>query len=245
MDLQIDKLRTIDSTNDFLKSLIKEKDLKKDTVVWALEQTKGRGQMGTSWSSESGKNLTFSVFRKVQSLPVNKQFYALMAASLAVKDVLEKLLIKNVRVKWPNDILADRKKICGILIESVIKKGEIDAMIIGVGLNVNQTQWRDIEAITSIKKETGIHFELEEILKLLLHQFHHYVQLLLSKKFEVIKEDYEKFLFRNRKPSTFRKKNGTRLTGIIQGVTQQGKLILLEEDQVINEYDIKEIQLLF
>ena len=245
MELQIDKLHTIDSTNDYLKSLIKKKDLKEDKVVWAMEQTKGRGQMGTTWSSQGGKNLTFSVFRKVQLLSINEQFYALMAASLAVKDVLEKLLIKNVRVKWPNDILSDKKKICGILIESVIKKGKLDAMIIGVGLNVNQTEWDEIQGVTSIKNETGIHFELEEILKMLLQQFVHYVELLLKKEFDLIKQDYEKFLFRNGKPSTFAMKDGTKRTGIIQGVTELGRLILLEEDEVINEYDLKELQLLF
>jgi BirA family biotin operon repressor/biotin-[acetyl-CoA-carboxylase] ligase len=245
LNLKIDKLHTIDSTNDYLKSLIKEKEIKEDMVVWAMEQTKGRGQMGTTWSSEGGKNLTFSVFRKVQRLSIHEQFYALMAASLAVKDVLEKLLIKNVRVKWPNDILSDKKKICGILIESVIKKGKLYAMIIGVGLNVNQTQWNEIEGVTSIKNETGIHFELEEILKMLLEQFTYYVDLLLKKEFDVIKQDYEKFLFRKGKPSTFAMKDGTKHTGIIQGVTALGKLILLEEDQVINEYDLKELQLLF
>ncbi len=243
--LQIDKLRTIDSTNDYLKLLLKEKGLEEDTVVWAMEQTKGKGQMGTSWSAEKGKNLTFSVFRKIERLQINEQFYALMAASLAVKDVLEKLLIKKVRVKWPNDILSDKKKICGILIESIIKKGKLDAMIIGVGLNVNQVKWTELQGITSIKNETGIHFELEEILKMLLQQFHYYVKLLLDKEFDIIKKDYEQFLFRNGSPSTFRKKDNTQFTGIIQGVTQLGKLVVLEEDEIVNEYDLKEIQLLF
>lgn len=245
MHLEIDKLHTIDSTNDYLKSLIKEKNLKEDKVVWALEQTNGRGQMGTSWSSESGKNLTFSVFRKVQSLTINEQFYALMAASLAVKTVLDKLLVKKVSVKWPNDILSDKKKICGILIESVIKGEQLEAMIIGIGLNVNQTVWNNDINATSIKTETGIHFDLEEILKMLLQQFSHYVELLLKKEFELIKQDYEKFLFRNGKPSTFKRQDGSTFTGIIQGVTQQGKLILLEVDEVINEYDLKELQVLF
>ncbi len=245
MNLKIDKLRTTHSTNDYLKALVKKDGLKNDKVVWALEQTKGRGQMGTSWFSDSGKNLTFSVFRKIQSLSINEQFYALMASSLAVKDVLDKLFIKNVSVKWPNDILADKKKICGILIENVIKKGELDAMIIGVGLNVNQIEWKDLQRVTSIKIETGIHFELEEILKMLLIQFHHYVELLTTKKFEIIKNNYQKHLFKNKKPATFKKKDGTIFTGIMQGVTDLGKLILLEEDEIINTYDLKEIQLLF
>ena len=245
MDLKIDKLHTIDSTNDYLKSLFKRNELKNDKIVWALEQTKGKGQMGTSWSSEKGKNLTFSIFKKVEQLQIEDQFYIVMAASLAVKDVLEKLLIKNVRVKWPNDILADKKKICGILIESIVKKGKIDAIIIGMGLNINQTKWDDLQRVTSIKNETGIHFELEEVLKMLVQKFNYFINLLLTKKLDTIKQDYENSLFRNGKPSTFRKKDSSQFTGIIQGVTEPGKLILLEEDEIINEYDLKEIQLLF
>lgn len=243
--MRIVKLYTTNSTNDYLKSLAKEENLEEDTVVWALEQTSGRGQMGTKWSTEPNKNLTFSVFRKVQQVTINQQFYPLMAASLAVKDVLKKLLIKNVSVKWPNDILSDKQKICGILIENVIKKGELDAMVIGVGLNVNQTEWEDVIRATSIKSQTGIHFDLQEILNMLLEQFHYYVKLLLDGDLQKIKDDYESYLFRKDKPSTFIKSNKEQFVGIIQGVTDQGKLILLEEDNIINEYDLKELELLF
>ncbi|WP_299770020.1 biotin--[acetyl-CoA-carboxylase] ligase [uncultured Dokdonia sp.] len=243
--MRIVKLHTTDSTNDYLKSLAKEENLEEDTVVWALEQTNGRGQMGTKWSTTPSKNLTFSVFRKVQQITIDQQFYALMAASLAVKDVLKKLLIKNVSVKWPNDILSDKKKICGILIENVIKKGELNAMVIGVGLNVNQTVWENVPRATSIKTQTGIHFDIQEILNMLLEQFHFYVKMLLDGDLEKIKENYETHLFRKDKPSTFLNANKEQFVGIIQGVTNQGKLILLEEDNVINEYDLKEIELCF
>ncbi len=243
--MRIVKLHTTDSTNDYLKSLAKEQKLEEDTVVWALEQTNGRGQMGTKWSSDAGKNLTFSVFRKIQQITIDQQFYALMAASLAIKDVLKKLLIKDVSVKWPNDILSDKKKICGILIENVIKKGELNAMVLGVGLNVNQTTWEQAPRATSIKTLTGIHFDLQEILTLLLEQFHYYVNMLLAGDLETIKKDYEAYLFRKGKPSTFLNTNKEQFVGIIQVVTDQGKLILLEEDNVINTYDLKEIELLF
>ncbi|MEP0262982.1 biotin--[acetyl-CoA-carboxylase] ligase [Dokdonia sp.] len=243
--MRIVKLYTTDSTNDYLKSLAKEESLEEDTVVWALEQTNGRGQMGTKWSTEPNKNLTFSVFRKIQQVTINQQFYPLMAASLAVKDVLKKLLIKDVRVKWPNDILSDKQKICGILIENVIKKGELNAMVIGVGLNVNQTEWKDLTRVTSIKSQTGIHFDLQEILNMLLEQFHYYVKMLLDGNLEAIKKNYEEHLFRKDKPSTFLRSNQEQFVGIIQGVTDQGKLILLEEDNIINEYDLKELELLF
>ena len=97
--MRIVKLHTIDSTNNYLKEVAKSENLQTDMVVWALEQTNGRGQMGTVWETEAGKNLTFSIFRKVKRITVAQQFYVTMAASLAVKAVLEKLLIKNVTVK--------------------------------------------------------------------------------------------------------------------------------------------------
>ncbi len=243
--MRIDKLHTIDSTNDYLKRISKEEDAQEDIVAWAEEQTAGRGQMGTTWSSEAGKNLTFSVFRKVKQITIDQQFYALMAASLAVKDVLNKLLIKNVRVKWPNDILTDNEKICGILIESVIKGGKLDAMILGVGLNVNQMQWEDNHRATSIKSRTGIHFEKQEVLLMLLDQFKLYVEKLLDGRFREIKSDYEKNLFRLDKPSTFINQEGVHFIGIIKGVTDNGLLIVLEEDDVVNEYDLKQVQLLY
>ncbi|TVZ52094.1 biotin--[acetyl-CoA-carboxylase] ligase [Dokdonia sp. Hel_I_53] len=243
--MRIDKLHTIDSTNDYLKRISKKENTQEDMVVWAKNQTAGRGQMGTKWMTQTDKNLTFSVYRKIQRITIDEQFFALMAASLAIKDVLTKLLIKNVRVKWPNDILTDNDKICGILIESVIKKGRLDAMIIGVGLNVNQTEWSHLPRATSIKKQTGIHFKLEEILQMLLEQFRHYVQLLIDGKFEKIKKDYENCLFKRNKPATFLKPNGEKFVGIIKGTTNSGKLILLQENDVLKEYDLKELQLLY
>lgn len=243
--MDIVKLHTIDSTNNYLKDLSKEQKLNKNTLVWTLEQTHGRGQMGTVWHSEAGKNLTFSVFRKIERVTIEEQFYVTMAASLAVKDVLQKLLIKKISVKWPNDILSDKQKICGILIESIIKKRGLDAVIIGIGLNVNQTSFGSDLRATSIKNETGVHFDLEEILNLLVEQFHHYTSLLLKGELKKIKEDYEQHLFRKNIASTFLKNNQQQFVGIIQGVTDQGKLIIQEEDAIINHYDLKELKMLF
>ena len=244
-DIHIVKLHTIDSTNNYLKSLNKKKQLDKNTLVWSLAQTHGRGQMGTSWVSEAGKNLTFSVFRRVERISIDQQFHVTMAASLAVKDVLEKLLIKKVSVKWPNDILSDKQKVCGILIESVIKRGALSAVIIGIGLNVNQTQFDTDLRATSIKNLTGVNFALEEILNLLITQFHYYTKLLLDGKFSEIKNNYEAHLFKKDKPATFLRANNERFCGIIKGVTDLGKLMLLEEDGIINEYDLKELKMLF
>jgi len=243
--VQIVKLHTIDSTNDYLKRESKLGNISKDTLAWAKYQSQGRGQMGTSWQSEKESNLTFSIYRKSRRLSVGNQCYITMAASLAVYDALDKLMLKKISVKWPNDIMSDRKKIAGILIESVIKSNTLDAVIIGIGLNVNQTNFENLPKATSIKEQLGIHFHLEEILQLLISQFHTYARSITSGDFASIKAAYEDRLYRKDKPSTFQRSNGEQFVGIIRGVNTSGQLILEEEDQILNTYNLKELSLLF
>ena len=135
--MKVVKLNATTSTNSYLRAYTKEFDSESDILVWTLDQQAGRGQRGASWESEPGKNLTCSVFKRVEGLPMNRSFYITMATSLAVYEALEAYGVKNLAVKWPNDILAGKSKICGILIESVIRNG-LYAVIIGVGLNINQ-----------------------------------------------------------------------------------------------------------
>lgn len=108
--MQIIKLSAIDSTNDYLKQLSREKKLDNFTIVVANEQTKGRGQMGSKWVSEVGKNLTFSVLVKNVMIANEKLFDWNIVVALAVLEVLEKHEIQNVSIKWPNDIMADLKE---------------------------------------------------------------------------------------------------------------------------------------
>ncbi len=161
--MHIIKLNATDSTNSHLRRLYLNQNVEDYTVVQSDFQTQGRGQMGTSWASVKGKNLTFSVFRKIYCLKVEQQFYVSMAISLAVLKALKGMQIPFLSVKWPNDILSDNQKICGVLIESVIKKQQLDAAIIGIGLNVNQVDFeRELNA-SSLKSLTGITYNLDEV----------------------------------------------------------------------------------
>ena len=155
--MRIIKLDAIDSTNTFLKEISSAETLEDYTVVVATQQTKGRGQMGKQWQAKAGENLTYSVFKRIKGLTFSNQFYLSIVTSLALYKTLKFYNVPNLFVKWPNDILSDKKKICGILIENVIKKGELNAMVLGVGLNVNQTIWEQAPRATSIKTLTGIH----------------------------------------------------------------------------------------
>lgn len=157
------KLNAIDSTNAFLKRLIQEKQLPDYTVVTARKQTEGRGQMGTSWQTEPDKNLIASVFKKVSCIESDSQFLLSMAVSLAVIKTLEHFEIPDLKVKWPNDILSANKKICGILIETFIKQGVMDAAIIGIGLNVNQVNFPGLSSATSMQNQKGKEYEIEVV----------------------------------------------------------------------------------
>lgn len=243
--MQILKVSATSSTNSYLRQISKDQILTDDFLVWTENQLAGRGQMGTTWESESFKNLTFSVFRKVLNVPLHSQFAITMATSLAVYEALKELGITQIFVKWPNDILAGDRKICGILIESIIKGSQLEAVIIGVGLNVNQTVFKIAPRATSILNETGVEYKQEEILSKLVDKYTKYVQILLEGKYLDLKMAYEDKLYRNGKPSMFEYPNGKRVPGIIQGITETGRLQVLFEDNQLSCFDLKEIKLLY
>ena len=242
--MKIVKLNATTSTNSYLRSYTKELSPEGDVLVWAIEQRSGRGQRGAYWEAQPGKNLTLSVFKRVEALPIDKSFYITMATSLAVFEALEALGLQQLSVKWPNDILAGRKKICGVLIESIIRNG-LTGVIIGVGLNVNQVHFSKAPNATSIALETGRYFDLEEVLNLLIQKFYKYVERIVSGAFESLKAEYESKLFRKDKASTFESPSGERFTGIIKQVSETGKLILQLEDELHKEFDLKELKLLY
>ncbi|MBU3821116.1 biotin--[acetyl-CoA-carboxylase] ligase [Flavobacteriaceae bacterium XHP0103] len=243
--MRIIKLNAIDSTNSYLRRLSNEGRVENYTVVTAKYQTQGRGQMGSTWSSEHDKNLIFSVFKGVSWLDKQHPFLISMVASLAVLKALQKLGISKLSIKWPNDILSENKKICGILIENVIKQNGLDSTIIGVGLNVNQTDFENLPKASSLKAVTGIVFNLDEVLHLILDELKHAFEVLKKGSYKALKEEYENYLFRKNKPSSFLDAEGLIFTGIIKSVTLEGSLQMLLEDNITKEFDLKEISLMY
>src|SRR5690606_11483476 len=153
--MRIIKLDAIDSTNSYLRRLSMEETLEDYTVVMTKYQTQGKGQMGTIWHSEKSKNLMFSVFKDTSNLHIEYPFFISMATSLALLKTLRKFSTPKLSIKWPNDILSEDKKICGILIENVIKQNTLSNTIIGIGLNVNQTEFKNLLKASSLKLTTG------------------------------------------------------------------------------------------
>ena len=139
--MQIIKLDATGSTNDYLRSILSAKTLEDYTVVIAENQFAGRGQRGNSWVSEPGKNLTFSFLKRNLTLNPQNHFILNMGVSLALHDALSAIGVPGLTIKWPNDIMSGNSKICGILIENLISGAQIRHSIIGIGLNVNQTNF--------------------------------------------------------------------------------------------------------
>lgn len=152
------------STNTWLEE--NDATLPHLTIVRAVNQTAGRGQRGNSWESEAGKNLTFSVLLRPLGFQARNQFYISEAFSLAVIDALREIGVE-ARIKWPNDIYVEDRKICGILIEHSVMGMEITRSICGAGINVNQATFRsDAPNPVSVIQLKGVVTPLEEFMRL-------------------------------------------------------------------------------
>ena len=239
------KVNAIGSTNTYLRRMSNEKLVKDYTIIVTDDQTKGRGQMGTVWASNKGENLVFSVFKDLNAVSIEDSFYVSIVTSLSIYKALKETNIPNLKIKWPNDILSERSKICGILIENVIKNNKLNSCIIGIGLNVNQIEFKNLPNASSLKLITGQHFNLDELLANIINQLKHYFTRFDNGDLIGLKNEYEELLFRNNKPSTFKNAEGNMFSGFIKGISNSGKLNVLLEDDIFQEFDLKEITLLY
>ena len=155
--IKIIKLDEIDSTNNYTSKLLANSNVIEGTVVVAKAQSSGRGQLSNQWESEYGKNILASFVFYPKFLPVQQQFLLSKVIALGVRDLLT-LFVDKVKVKWPNDIYIDNKKVAGILIENSIMGHTLESSIAGVGININQTVFlsdapNPVSLIYSLKKE--------------------------------------------------------------------------------------------
>ncbi len=243
--MHIIKLNAIDSTNTFLKEMVKEKELKSYTVVLAESQLQGRGQMGSVWSSEPGKNLTFSVFIKLKDFRLMDAVYLNYAVSLAIYEVLMANKVPKLAIKWPNDILAGNSKIGGLLIENSVAQGKIQSAIIGLGLNVNQLHFsNDLKNVASLKSVLGFDLDKEKLLNELLKVIQEQLTKCMPQNFKNIKDSYVSRLYKKEIPSMFKKRDGSVFLGKIAGVSELGELEIELEDGSLQCFGIKEVQFL-
>lgn len=135
------------------------------SVLACLEQTAGRGQGTHSWHSRKGENLTFSILFRPSGLAATEIILITCAVTLGLLDYLREKGVKG-RIKWPNDIWVEDKKICGILIENALEGAMVRESIIGVGFNLNQKEWpSELPNPVSLSQLTGAEYNLQEELQ--------------------------------------------------------------------------------
>ena len=215
-----------------------------DTVVYTENQRQGKGQQGALWVSEPGKNLTFSILKTLNGLSVSKKVWINCLVSLSVAEVLEDLAVPDIKVKWPNDIMSGNQKICGILIENVLQGKLIKKTVIGIGLNVNQTNFPNLPRAGSIRLIKGETYALMPILLALTKRLSENLAGLNVHTWCQLRQAYENKLYRKDLSSTFENDSGKQFMGIIRTISKEGDLQVELEDGSSLNYALKEIKLL-
>jgi len=235
-----------DSTQDEVRRHILDYD--NMSVVAAEFQTAGRGQRGNKWHARKGENLTFSMLLKFgekgfPAISAAGQFIITKAATLGVSSYLESIGIES-SIKWPNDIYVRNKKICGMLIENILDGDEVTVSIVGIGLNINQTEFPiNLSNPTSAKALTGKEYDLrEELSSLGGYLSDAFDKVLTDKEVESADEAYESRLYRKGEFHEYTLcSDGSKLECEIIGVSPSGKLRVLNKKGELNEFAFKEI----
>ena len=241
--LQYHHFDQIDSTNAYLQRQQSERDIR-NWVVSADEQTAGKGMGNNGWESEVGKNLTFSLAVDMGFLPAERQFQLSKAVPLGIIEVLDGILPpEKLSIKWPNDIYYESHKLAGILINSTIKANMMDVSIIGIGLNVNQTQFQNWPTHPiSLKMITGKDYDLQPLMEQIAEHIIIKVELLKSNP-TAIERAYLKRLFRYQTWADY-EVDGKALRLFMTGIDAFGRLQLVDEQQTLHCYEIKQIKFL-
>lgn len=212
----------LDSTNNYTASLIKKSNLAEGTAILAHTQLKGKGQGMNKWYAEPGKNLTFSLVLTPKFLRSTEIFYLNILASIAIHRLLKEEEI-TAQIKWPNDVLVNKKKIAGILVETGWKNNQINHAIVGVGLNVNQTDFHGLNG-TSIALEKHTETNLSKVFSEFCYHFEALYLKLRSGEVTSLTDNYLSYLYAYKNPVLGKYQEEECSIEII-GVDNSGKLL--------------------
>ncbi|MFT5595607.1 MAG: BirA family biotin operon repressor/biotin-[acetyl-CoA-carboxylase] ligase [Flammeovirgaceae bacterium] len=237
----ITELESVDSTSNYIAKAIDAGNYLWGTAILAHFQTNGRGQRAALWQSDNGQNLTFSFALPLSDFDSRAYFSVSRAISLSILKTVNTFLSGDVRIKWPNDILVDQKKISGMLIENKLRNNP--AAICGIGLNINQTEFPNLPHVTSLKLLTGEEFDKQCVLEELLVNLNLEWDVLSKGDFRDQKSRYESELFGLNQVIQF-EENGFKSEGQIIGTTEDGRL-LVKTEGADKAYLPKSIKLLY
>jgi len=234
-------LESVHSTNTYAKEILSNsRPFVDGTLILAHEQVAGRGQNQNTWVSEPGKNLTFSFILDIRFLSLKRQFQLNQTICLGILDFLHSMGFDDSRIKWPNDLYIGEKKVGGILIENIISGNQHKYSVVGIGLNINQTEFpKGLSRAVSFKSLKGLEYDKMEILKNLLKSLEFRLFQLGRSEFLGIEEDFQNSLFGKGQLRYFRDEENS-FQGIIQGTSTEGKLILKigEQEKKFDHHEV-------
>ena len=235
------RLNSVNSTNNYVLGMKGSLSFKEGLVVSANHQTNGSGQRGKAWESSKDDNLLISIVIE-PNIQIRNQFLLSKCVALALYDLLTSY-VDDVYLKWPNDILVSKQKIAGILIQNILKGNKITHSVIGIGLNINQTKFKTYSpTATSLKLLLNKTVNISKIEKELLKCLAERVQELRDGVDQ--QEEYLSVLFLNNRITAFETK-GQRFMGIIEDVSEDGKLHIRLKDGGSVVFDNQEVKFLF
>ncbi|MFC0476168.1 biotin--[acetyl-CoA-carboxylase] ligase [Robertmurraya beringensis] len=216
---------TVDSTQK-IAHLLSHEGAVEGTVVIAEEQTGGRGRMDRAWHSPKSTGIWMSLILRPK-IPIQRAPQLTLLTAVAIVQAIEETTTLTPQIKWPNDILVEQQKVTGILTELQADADRIISVIIGMGLNINQTEddfppeLRQIA--TSLRAKEGKELDRAEIIKVIFQKFETLYMLFLEKGFYPIKLLWESYAISVGKEITARTLNGS-ISGKALGITDEGVL---------------------
>jgi BirA family biotin operon repressor/biotin-[acetyl-CoA-carboxylase] ligase len=208
------------STNDDAR----DEKYREGDVVWADFQTAGRGQRGHEWHSRKGENLTFSVVLEPTFVPIAEQFAVSEVVALSLVDMLADYNIE-AKIKWTNDIYVGNRKLVGILIEHSLASSSLRRTIVGIGINVNQTEFdSSLPNPVSMAQLLGSELDVERVLLCFMTHLQRNYELLRSGGKAELHERYNSLLYRLNEFYTYALPTGERFEAKILGAASSGAL---------------------
>jgi len=238
INFKITHLESVDSTSNYVATAYAQGKLGHGSVILADNQTSGRGQRDSIWHSEGGSNLLFSILLIPDNMSASQSQSVMHCATLALVEVLKSFGV-HALIKWPNDVFVGRRKIAGLLIENQLSGSRISRSILGIGLNINQSDFGELNA-TSLYLETGKFEDVKEVLFRFLHQFDLLWTTAICGKFGALKSVYSSLLLGINETLLFEDEFGE-FQGVITGVDELGRL-KVDSNRGDKSYDLKEIR---
>ncbi|WJE14070.1 biotin--[acetyl-CoA-carboxylase] ligase [Halobacillus sp. ACCC02827] len=221
----------VESTQDVIHQMAKQ-GKPHGTVVIADEQVKGKGRMARNWYSPKGKGIWMSILLRPDLPPVQAPQLTLLAATVLAKMVAERSGLEP-KIKWPNDLLINHKKVSGILTEMQAEQDTIQYIVLGMGMNVNQSREEIPEELhhkaTSLRVEAGEEWDIQTTIQHILHLLEQSYEEFLKFGFDRVKKEWEHYGYRIGEDVTISTMKRT-WEAVLVGIEPDGALLARDKE---------------